>query len=478
MKQPRLIALAYLFSFLLLFVWSLPGTIALRTLLMIGALALATGSLVTTNAMAPTARAAPRAPLVALALLSAWLLIGSLFISHDSRWSLGELRGQWLTGLIALTLGLLLGNLDNTRPIRDTSRLWTGIALVLGSQCLIAVGQSFWHWIGYGEMLRNEVPLTGGKLEMSYIVNILLAILTVDLFFRATERRPLLHVPLAINLSLVAAGLTSNYLAGSRNGVIGTVFLAASTAILFFIDGRHRIGRKKAVAAVVALMALMAVFSVASYRADPRWKIFAETAEIAMDLDGNKAWLDADNTPPPLLGDGTPVDMSAYLRIAWLTAGGRLIFDQPYGVGYGRNAFVRALKRQGYAAKLGHAHSGFVDLLAGGGVPAVLLWLAFAATLIVAGWRSFAMHRNPQGLLLILLASGFNGRMLIESVNRDHMLQMFFFLVGALLIGSTLSKTPQGRRGAAPTTGETRGVERADSDERTGRSALQFVEGR
>lgn len=478
MKRTRLLTSAYLLSFLLLFVWSIPGTIALRTLLMISALALATGSLLTTNAMTSIAKATPRAPLVALALLSAWLLIGSIFVSHDSHWSLGELRGQWLTSLIALMLGLMLGYLDNTRPRHDTSRLWTGIALVLGSQCLIAVGQSFWHWIGYGEMLRNEVPLTGGKLEMSYIVNIVLAILTVDLFLRATERRALLHVPLAVNLSLVAAGLTSNYLAGSRNGVIGTVFLAASTAILFFIDGRHRIGRKKAVAIVVALVTLMAVFSVASYRADPRWKVFAETAEIAMNLDGNKAWLDADNTPPPLLGDGTPVDMSAYLRIAWLTAGGRLISDQPYGVGYGRNAFVRALKRQGYAAKLGHAHSGFVDLLAGGGVPAVLLWLAFAATLIVAGWRSFATHRNPQGLLLILLASGFNGRMLIESVNRDHMLQMFFFLVGALLIGSTLSKTQQDRRDGSPTPRDTHGLKPADSGEQTGRSALQFVEGR
>jgi len=55
----------------------------------------------------------------------------------------------------------------------------------------------------------------------------------------------------------------------------------------------------------------------------------------------------------------------------------------------------------------------------------------------MAGWRSFAAFRSPRGLLLILLVGGYTGRMLIESVSRDHMLQIFFFLVGALLIADT-----------------------------------------
>ena len=426
--------LAYALTLMLVFIWSIPGTIALRTLLLLGALALAASS--PEAWQRPEERRRFPAPLAVLVLLSIWWLFQAVFVSEETAWALGELRGQWLTSLVALGLGILMSKLDSARSQVDGSPLWTGIALVFAGQAAIAVGQSLWHWVTDGSMLRGVVPLTGGKLEMSYIVNILLAIVTVDLFCRAVNRRALLRIPVPAGLACAALGVTANYLAGSRNGVLGTLFLAASVVGLLLIDGRKKIGNRKTLFMALALVIGTAVFALANYVSDPRWKSFSETARIAVDIDNHEAWYDISTHPLPLLSNGEPVEASAYLRIAWLSAGVRLAKDVPLGVGYGRNAFVRALRKQ-YPAKLGHSHSGFVDLLASGGLPAVILWLSFAGLLVMAGWRSFAAFRSPRGLLLILLVGGYTGRMLIESVSRDHMLQIFFFLVGALLIADT-----------------------------------------
>ncbi|WP_301103234.1 O-antigen ligase family protein [Propionivibrio sp.] len=430
MNKFNRLTLAYAATLGLVFIWSIPGTIALRTLLLVAALTLA--ACCTTHKDWATQRRWPLFPLLALALLTAWLFFQAVFVSAETAWALGELRGQWLTALAAFGLGVLMSKLD--KPQASGYSLWTGIALVLSVQAAIAISQSVWHWFMHGRLLYGVVPLTGGRLEMSYIMNILLALLTVDLFFRATEHRALLRIPVSASLTCAALGLTANFLAGSRNGILGTLFLALTMTCLFLIDGRRKLGNSKTILIATALAVGIGLFALASYQADSRWKTFSETAEIAMDIDGNEAWFDPDNHPLPLLSNGEPVEESAYLRIAWLSAGIRLAKDIPYGVGYGRNAFVRVLLRQGYPAKIGHSHSGFIDLLSGAGIPAVALWLIFAAAMLVTGWRSFTRFRSPLGLLLILLVSGHTGRMLIESVNRDHMLQIFFFLIGALLI--------------------------------------------
>jgi len=62
------------------------------------------------------------------------------------------------------------------------------------------------------------------------------------------------------------------------------------------------------------------------------------------------------------------------------------------------------------------------------------LWAAFLGSLMWRGWRAFFDRDNPHGLLLFFLATGYAGRMLLDSVNKDHMLQMFMFLAGLLLM--------------------------------------------
>ena len=416
----------------LLFVWSVPGTIALRYGLLLVALTMGVSSALRIPNGVPY-RNLPRAPFVALALFVAWLLVQALFISYETRWALSELRGQLLTSLVAGTIGILSVRVDKNASGDAGSFLWSGVVLVIALQSAIAIGQSLWHWVEHGSLLRHIVPLTTTKLELSFIVNIMLAVLAVDLFFRATGQQRFLRLPLSGTLACLALGAGANYVSGARNGLIGMVLLALTTTALFLFNARAQLGWRKVLGFAAALVIGMTVFGTASYKADSRWQVFAETARIAVDIDRHQAWYNPADYPLPLLANGQPVDVSAYQRIAWLSSGVRVAAAVPWGVGYGRNAYRRALERMGYEVKLGHAHSGFVDLLAGGGMPAVILWLVFVGTLFATGWRAFIRASCPAGLLLALLVAGFVGRMVIESVNRDHMLQMFFFLNGVLL---------------------------------------------
>jgi hypothetical protein len=74
-----------------------------------------------------------------------------------------------------------------------------------------------------------------------------------------------------------------------------------------------------------------------------------------------------------------------------------------------------------------------IDLGVGFGIPGIVLWLAYCWTLIVIGLRAFAQRGEIHGLMLTLVSCGFIGRMMIESIMRDHMLYLFLFISAALL---------------------------------------------
>ncbi len=418
----------------LLFTWSLPDVPALRYWLLFLSL-LGVAKLTSWQSLPPVWRA-NRWVLGLLAAFTLWLVWQAVFISHQTLWALKELNGQWLNALLALGLGVLLACSSREKTLLSGATITTALIGVWVLQAMIAVGQSVTHWWLHGELLRGLVPLTGGKLEMSFILNMLLAALTVDLLFRACHARRFLQLPWKAVIGAAAISLTSLYLAGARNGAIGLLFLAVSASLLYSIHRVRHQGVRRGVLSGAMLLALVMSLAVISYQADKRWPAFMESTALGWDIDGQSAWRDIDHALLPVMKSGVAVDASAYTRVAFIHAGLRLIGELPLGVGYGRNAFVHALRETGSDAQVGHAHSGWIDLGIGAGIPAVVLWLLFMGSLMVTGGVRYFRDQNPHGLWLLFLASGYLGRMVIDSVNRDHMLQMFLFLAGYLLVMS------------------------------------------
>jgi len=436
MRQ-RFASLALALSLTLLFVWSLPGTIALRWLLMLGALAALTIALDRDDwrRLMPSLA---RIPLLTVAALTAWLVIQAILISANPGQSLAEMRGQWLPALLALALGLMLGHKTSGKIGPLSVATW--IVIVLAAQAAIAIGDSFRYWLFHAEPLRRMMRFTGGKLEMSFVLDMLWVFLLTEFYCRATQRRSLLGLSLSVQIVLSLILAACSYLAGARSGMINLSVTTAVAILLYVADRRHREISQRSLVAVVAILAVTAALAVVQFQADPRWRTATETATLAWRIDQHRQWLDGPPDTWPRLSDGSTVDHSNYVRVAFIRAGLTLIAEHPEGVGYDRNAFGHAFANH-YNLSAGHAHNGWIDLGIGGGIPALLLWLTFLGSLMLLGGRAVFVHGNPAGMALLLLATSYAFRMALDSINKDHMLQIFMFLAGLLLLLSQRPRT-------------------------------------
>jgi hypothetical protein len=423
----------------LFFVWSIPDhTIALRYLLSVILLAAGIEFL----RKDPTARSlvwAARTELEGYGLVTGWIVLHMLLLSHDIKWSWHEFSGQWLISTGMFGVGLAWGGLALTgRYFVRPEWLLGSIVLVFASQAAITMIDSAWYWHLHGNLPFQQIRLTGSKTPLSYVVNVMLAFLSADLLHRLCAKDVgtyMLPWPVHTTLLLIGLGLACTYVIGARNGTFGIMFLTGTCTVLFAYERRQHISGMQIGFVVTAMALLIAGFAYYSVKADPRWTKFAESARIAWDIDHRTEWrIPFKGDPPiPTLSDGTPADVSAFYRLAWMHGGLRLIGEYPLGVGYGRNAFGHAIGlKYGYKA-MGHSHSGMIDWTLGVGIPGLLLWLAFVWLLIRRGLHAWIREGYPSGLVLLFVVSGFVGRSLLDSNMRDHMMEMFMMLLGILL---------------------------------------------
>lgn len=383
-----------------------------------------------------------RAPTLACLLLTAWICIVAIAVSPETQWSLREIAGQWMTGLLALLLGVLAAMLTGKGVFGKLTLLRLVCFLLLLHVLHIDFAGIAGLWQN-GELTRPQLELAAGAQNAvyvpglttgpdndSYLTNMLLGILVAEALYRGV--RKLRHLPVGniVLAGMICAALFSAYLEARRNGLIGLVFLLVFAALYWLVEGRRALPGKTVALAVVLALGLTSLAAYVGYRTDPRWRGLQETIPLAWDTENQRAWLDSGRYPLPLLSSGKPVADSNYKRIAFLKEGAKLVRDHPLGLGYGRDAFQHGIIQKYGAAKLGHSHSGYLDLAIGIGIPGVLLWLAFMGSLLRLAYRGHGENPNMFALLLFILVVDFNLRMLVDSINRDHSLQQFLFLAG------------------------------------------------
>lgn len=416
---------------LFLFVLPVPGTIALRSSLLLLLLALV--FLFRRECQAAICMKGRNIVglLGWLALLSLGLLAQAVLVSDETHWAMKEISSQWLPAVLASVVGLGAVAIGGASGF-SRQRLLGWLLLVLLVQTVFSLVVTMPDFFTKGAFPQAKTALTAGKLEISYWNNLLLAFLAVDALSRWRYRQALSALPTGVLLGGVVIVFVSNLAFGARNGMIGSLILLFSLVLLVLWHERQQLGVARTVAFVGGALALIGSLGWANYQLDPRWATFEETAQLAWKSGKNDVWLHPDGAVMPNLSSGQPVEASAYFRIAWIRAGLDLAVEYPWGVGYGRNAFGHALRKT-TETRLGHAHSGLIDWTVGVGVPGLILWLAFLAWLAWLGLRRYFVRRDPAGLVLAFVVGGFFGRMLLDSINRDHMLLVFFLILAILV---------------------------------------------
>lgn len=418
----------------LMFIWPLAHTIALRLVLFSSALVCALWLVFLDPRVAIFRDLSP--PLSFWIMLSLWILVGALTYADNPEQVFAEFRGQWLRSSLAGLLGILAAALTlSRRPAASMSILLTLIMLPMFIQIFFHDAWSLWLWWKDGNLPFGETRFIDGKAKVSYIANILMAMLCAELMARLLFNRYFLPLSSLVISVLLVPLLFCTYVLGARNGMIGSVFLLVSCLVLYAYRQHTKMNKIS-----LALFMTIGFIGVASFawltaKADVRWQKFADTAQVAWETQTNRAWLNSHKYPYPNLPDGRQVDISAYERIAWLKEGATLLLDHPLGFGYSRFAFGNGLvlKYPDDGQPGTHSHSGTLDLALGVGIPGLLLWLGFLGSLLLLGWRSFFSNHHPVGLILLFVVMGFFGRSLIDSNLRDHMMEQFLFLCGLLV---------------------------------------------
>jgi O-antigen ligase len=429
MKRSMIIGI--LFVGILIFVLPIPHTISIRDLLLLVLLGVF-------GYLAWRARPSSawwrdlRLPLSLYLALTLWLVVVALWISQETAWSLGEIRGQWLKATAAWIAGMLAA-LAVQAEERSARALFLAVFLALLVHVLYLDAESLLALIKSGHVSRRIHGLTGGADRINYLTNILFAFLLTELLCRLGRRRGYLPRGYGLIGLVLAAVLFSAYVARLRNGALPLMLMGLLFVVLLYRQHRSRIGKPALAAVSVLIMIGIALSAYLVTVSDKRWRDFRETIPIALDTQTYKAWLDWEKYPTPMLSNGKPrpVNKSNYVRIAWLKEGSLLVLENPLGVGYGRESFEVGL-RQKYGEGSGYSHSGILDLAIGAGIPGAVLWLGFLGGLFYTAWRRSAssLSGNYHSLLLMFLITDFGSRMFIDSIIRDHMLQQFLFLVG------------------------------------------------
>jgi hypothetical protein len=413
---------------LLFFVWPAAHSISLRDLLL--ALNLFVFAyLAWQKGWSPAIAQDLYLPLGILAALTTWTYVVAYALSPETSWSLGEIQSQWWWALAALLVGSLAALATRGNPrLQQAAILVLFLALI--GHILVVDFQMAAHWLEHGAPIRSS-GLTEGPDKSNYLSNMLFAFLVAALFYWSQAKKPALPLHRYVLIVAWALAVLSEFAERTRNGIITLVVMMAVIGTLFLLRHRHRAKKTFIIAGagVLLVVVLGGTGLVVAARQSSSLSNLLETIPIGWDTEDNKAWQDPDRYAWPQLPNGETVDTSVYQRIAWFKEGLMLVWEHPLGIGYGRNAYAHGMKAK-YGEGYGHSHSGLLDITIGIGIPGALFWVAFIVSLVYLAYRRFRASANYAAILLFLLALDYGVRMLLDSIQRDHMLQQFMFLVG------------------------------------------------
>ena len=427
---------------LLLLIWPIPGTIAVRQIIL--AVLFITLIIVQKKDLLTILQTIPKHISLLFIVLTVWLALHSFFFAIDSANASSNLLSQWLRFTISLLTGTLLGFYIFKQKSRSFHNFEAGTIIfsILSAAFIIHLGATVFGSImdiaQSGHIQKRTSGITGGPENVSYLANFSLCISLATLVLI------LMGENLAINKkrALLAASFISLlafanlYVSAMRNGIIcATVMLLAC---VIFIIVRSSISKHTKITGSVLVLMFISVLSYVQSQ-DARWTTLTETLPISWDTKGNMAWLDK-RLPLPKLSNGQTVSHSNYVRVAWIKEGVLLIADNPLGYGFNRNIFGIALADKynidrEHISSI-HSHSGLVDFTIATGIPGGLLLYTFFVLLALYGLKMSikSPYLIVPGFGLTLLVINFTTRSVLDSVLRDHMFEMFMFLAGLFLV--------------------------------------------
>lgn len=397
----------------IVFVFPIPHTIALRNLLLLGVLALLATLRSTARPLLPQAM---KPAAWWLAATTTWLLLHSLVMAPAPALALENLRGDWFLPLLTAVLSAFAAARTGSRQA-----LMAVVAALL-AHMLWMFGWQLWLWVVAGMSggwPAGMVP-NGERDYYSSLSGFLLALLLAE---RLTSQGTggALFSPRPGWTAFVIA-LIADAALRVRNGTIVSVLLLL-TATLWIARRQPRF---------FLLLLVVASLGGASVALDPRWSGLKESLAVGW-TSPSTYWQNWDPAFRPPTPSGAKLEESAYARAAWAHQAVQAIGEHPLGLGFGRDAFGRAIAQKYGFAGMVSSHSGWLDFALGAGLPGLALLLITGGLAIRGGWRQFRERDDGVGLMFSFLIGSYLLRGLLDGHMSGWRLGLFAFLCGVLV---------------------------------------------
>ena len=425
-----------IFSFLI-FILSVNGTMALRNVLAVTLLISLVIVTIKGEKGLKTVTSSKEFKWIAAALVVfvLYIFFHSVYLSHETAWSLSEFKSHIFYPSLYFLMGILLASYVNQSRYITKETLITilfySIFIHILYIDLVAIDKLFHD----GVMMRRYGGLMDSPVLPNYLTNILLAMIIAEFVFRMRVKKQVLKVSKGILYLLLIASIFSTFVEALRLGDIALVFLGIGSSMIFLYHNHDYSIRVRRLIAT-ALIIILAIPLTYNLNTDPRWGKLIETIPLAMGTSNSLHWLDA-NLAGPKTESGHEVKGSNYLRVAWGMKSLEYIVDEPMGIGFGRNSFGHAIEKRhpklGKSKRGGTAHSSILDLTVGAGVIATLLWLFFVFITSKTAIKEFKRSYNYFAILTLFVTMGFVGRSFVDANMRDHMFLQFMMILGISL---------------------------------------------
>jgi hypothetical protein len=428
-------------SSILLGIWAVKETIALRNILLV------TGTLLSLYYIALEFRYEKLRedlslwkllPLILVACTFLWVIIHYFLFSLDPIAQVDELKSTWLRALLASIVGLGAGLALRNYPNR-LNLLWLGIFIAF----LVLYYQYIPRAIEQNKLLVPDYDHYLFHLKINTVLMGMILVAGIDGalldHFRAVRYRwryvkiwYLLYWLLGTSLALWAFV----YIVDARNGIgLSTILYSFwfVCAIVFCIRSQLRHPNVKSLLALLITglgLCLILYFAFLQIAMNRGWHTLIEDVKVAMQIDRYPNWQNPAQMGYPKREDGQMVVPNTYERVAWATAGSRVILTYPQGVGVLAYPFakhpqvpseiVRGSDGPGIAT-----HSGWVELGLAFGIP--ILGLIFSALLLVfmeAARQAYQVRMTALGLVVLIFCLYTVGEAAIQ-----HGIEILYYLL-------------------------------------------------
>ncbi len=408
----------------LVFVFPIPHTIALRNLLLV----VGVGALLWTNQRSLPDPAPWLKPAAGwLIALTAWIVFHSIALASTPILALDQFRANWVMPLLFSALAAWAAT---QLPGKHAAR---AVILALAAHMIWLLGWQLRIWLDTGAWPFKITPF--GSYDFQGTLNsFFLALLLSDRLAWTFGRFSPLTLGPKLAWALLFLALVSDFALQSRNSTIVSLAMLGA-ASLMFLNARSRHWRGFFVA-----IGLISALGLVSLSLDSRWQGLRESAEVGWSSEST-FWMTADDATRPRTASGAALEESAYSRSAWAHQAINLIAEHPLGIGFGHDAFGRAVAMKYGHTGMGSSHSGWLDFALGTGLIGLALLLATAGLAIRGSWREFRERNNAQALLLVFFVGGYTLRCLLDGHLSGWRLGLFAFIVGVLIAGMKNPRT-------------------------------------